>query len=225
MEWFHNLYELLNGLDHFLGNILDAYGMWVYPLLFAIIFAETGFIVTPFLPGDSLLFAIGLLARKPENDLNVWVLFVALSAAAILGNTVNYHIAKFIGVKVFEKPSCAKYHRHIDRAHELFDKYGGWALIIARFIPFARALAPFVAGISQMSYFVFQVYNVIGAVLWVGLLVFMGYFVGRSEVAQNHTVFALLVLTLVTVVFVGVKMLVARVRNREKTGTLLGTQK
>ncbi|MGO8703688.1 MAG: DedA family protein [Candidatus Brocadiia bacterium] len=183
-------------LDKHLPAFVDAHGAWVYGLMFVIIFAETGLVVTPFLPGDSLLFLAGFVAVG-SAVVNPVLLILILSAAAILGDTVNYSAGHFIGPKVFKKPKSLLFNpEHLNRAHRFYEKYGGETIIIARFMPIIRTFAPFVAGIGRMSYARFISYNVIGGAGWVTLLVLAGYSIGRLQIVRDH----LSVVTMVIIV-------------------------
>jgi membrane-associated protein len=183
------------------------YGVWVYAILFAIVFAETGLVVTPFLPGDSLLFAAGALAAAKPEALNVWFVLLLLISAAILGDAVNYAVGKWIGPRVFSKeidpnriPTWKDRllnRKHLDRAHEFYEKYGGKAVVIGRFVPIVRTFVPFVAGAGAMTYSKFAFYNVAGAILWVGLCVGAGHLFGNFEIVKKN--FSLVVLGIIIV--------------------------
>lgn len=178
MEFVAQLIDIVLHLDAHLYSLVTQYGVWVYGILFMIIFSETGFVVTPFLPGDSLLFAAGAIAAGGSLDV-LW-LFLLLSLAGILGNTVNYAIGNLLGPKVFSKERSLLLNRkYLDQAHVFYEKYGGKAIVISRFIPVIRTFAPFVAGIGSMHYGRFQFYNIGGAILWVGSLVYAGYLFGN----------------------------------------------
>jgi membrane-associated protein len=195
MEIISNLIDLFLHLDKHLNEIIQTYGVWTYVLLFAIIFMETGLVVTPFLPGDSLLFAAGTFAGM--GSLNVWILFISLSAAAIIGDTVNYWIGHYIGPRAFSGNIRFLKKEHLERTHEFYEKHGGKTIILARFIPIIRTFAPFVAGIGAMSYGHFISYNVIGGILWVGIFTFFGYFFGNLPFVQEH--FSLVVIAIILI--------------------------
>jgi membrane-associated protein len=181
---------------------VDAHGAWVYGLMFVIIFAETGLVVTPFLPGDSLLFLAGFVAVG-STVVNPALLILILAAAAILGDTVNYSAGHFIGPKVFKRPKSLLFNpEHLQRAHRFYEKYGGETIIIARFMPIIRTFAPFVAGIGRMSYARFISYNVIGGAGWVTLLVLAGYSIGRLQIVRDH-------LSVVTMVIIALSVMPA----------------
>ncbi|MGL5017459.1 MAG: DedA family protein [Luteolibacter sp.] len=180
--------------DH-LETFINAHGTLIYGLLFLIIFCETGLVITPFLPGDSLLFAIGALAAKQGSSLNIWVAGVILLVAAILGDTVNYWIGRKSGDWMMRKfPKIVK-RSHIEKTNEFFVRYGGKTIIIARFVPIVRTFAPFVAGSGEMEYRRFTFFNVIGAILWVGLLLPCGWFFGNIPIVQKN--FELVVLGII----------------------------
>ena len=180
-------WDLLVHLDRHLAVLLQQHGAWVYLLLFAIIFCETGLVVTPFLPGDSLLFIAGALAAG--GGIDVHLLALLLVAAAVLGNTVNYSIGRFIGPKVFHWEESRFFNRRaLDRAHAFYEKHGGKTIVITRFVPILRTFAPFVAGIARMTYLNFTAYNLAGALAWVLSLLYAGYWFGNVPfVKQNLT--------------------------------------
>lgn len=192
------LFDVFFHLDKHLSTIITAYGALTYGLLFFIIFCETGFVVTPFLPGDSLLFAAGVFASK--GDLSVIFLIILLSIAAVLGDTVNYWIGNIVGPRVFRKENVRFLNKkHLDRTHEFFEKYGPETIIIARFVPIVRTFAPFVAGIGSMSYSRFFTYNVFGGLLWVNLLTLGGFFFANVPVVKNHFSFVVVAIIIVSV--------------------------
>ncbi len=180
-------WDLLVHLDSHLATLLQQHGSWIYPLLFAIIFCETGLVVTPFLPGDSLLFVAGALGAT--GGLDVHLLALLLVSAAVLGNTVNYSIGYFLGPKVFQWEQSRFFNRKaLARAHAFYEKHGGKTIIITRFVPILRTFAPFVAGIARMTYLRFTAYNLAGALAWVLLLLYAGYWFGNVPfVSQNLT--------------------------------------
>jgi membrane-associated protein len=181
-------------LEWFIQN----YNIWIYALLFAIIFCETGLIVTPFLPGDSLLFAVGALAGK--GLIQVEIVTPLLLVAAILGDAVNYSIGKWMGPRVFHYESNRFFNKaHLMKAHEFYEKYGGRAIILARFVPIVRTFAPFVAGVGSMTYTKFSLYNVSGAILWVGLFIGGGYYFGGLEIVQKNMKLVILGIIIVSV--------------------------
>lgn len=181
MEFF----DFILHIDEYLANIIALLGTWTYVFLFAIIFAETGIVITPFLPGDSLLFAVGALAGG--GFLNIWGAYIVMLVAAILGDTANYWIGHHIGPKVFSKENSRLFNRaYLEKTREFYEKHGGKTIILARFLPIIRTFAPFVAGIGKMHYSTFLFYNVAGAFLWVTSFVFAGYFLGGLPFIKAH---------------------------------------
>ncbi len=195
MEIFPEALDLFLHLDEHLRSIISAYGIWTYLLLFVVIFLETGVVVTPFLPGDSLLFATGALAVG--GALDIGLLFVLLAAAAIIGDTVNYQIGQFIGPRIFRTKSKFLKKEYLERTHEFYEKHGGKTIIIARFIPIIRTFAPFVAGVGSMTYLRFLGYNVFGAILWVGIFLFGGYLFGNLPLVKSN--FTLVIMAIIAV--------------------------
>jgi len=193
--------QFIMHIDESIGWMLQNYGAWVYLVLFLIVFCETGFIVTPFLPGDSLLFACGAFAAS--GSMSILTVFTIFVAAAILGDTVNFQIGRFIGPKIYNKKRLRLIKReHLDKTHQFYEKHGGKTIILARFIPIIRTFAPFVAGIGNMSYFKFIAYNIIGGFLWVTICVFSGYFFGNLPWVKQH--FELVVLGIIFISIVPV---------------------
>lgn len=180
-------------LDRHLTELVTQYGTWTYGILFAIVFAETGLVVLPLLPGDSLLFAAGALSAL--GALDPWFLSGLLIAAAILGDTVNYHVGKWIGPRAFSGEIRWLRKDYLDRTHAFFERHGGKTIILARFVPIVRTFAPFVAGVGTMTYRNFIVYNVVGAVAWVGLFVPLGYFFGNIPAVKRN--FSLVILGII----------------------------
>jgi membrane-associated protein len=193
MEFIKSLLDVVLHLDRHLNEYAAQFGIWLYIILFGIIFAETGLVVTPFLPGDSLLFAVGALAASPGSVLNVHLVVIVLTVAAILGDTVNYWAGKKFGPAVFRSESSRWLNKkHIERTHRFYEKYGGKTVILARFVPIVRTFAPFVAGIGAMSYAKFILYNIIGAILWVTSMTYLGYLFGNIPIVKkNFTLVAL----------------------------------
>ena len=182
-------------LDANLAAIIAAYGVWTYPLLFLIIFAETGLVLAPILPGDSLLFAAGVLAR--QGYLNILLLFLLLSFASILGDTVNYAIGNYLGPKVFREKSRFFKQEYLCRTQEFYEKHGGKTIILARFIPIIRTFAPFVAGVGKMNYVRFLGFNLVGGLLWVTVGLFSGYLFGGLPFVKDH--FSLVIIMVVLI--------------------------
>ena len=196
MDLIKTLIDMVLHLDKHLVALANDCGMWTYFILFVIIFCETGLVVTPFLPGDSLLFAIGALSAS--GGLNIAAICTVLIIAAIIGDTVNYHIGKYIGPKVFHRDDVRFLNKkHLIKTHEFYERHGGKTIIIARFLPIIRTFAPFVAGMGSMSYARFIVYNVVGGVLWVTLLVFAGYFFGNIPIVKKN--FTLVIMAIIVI--------------------------
>lgn len=193
MQILKGLIDFVLHLDKHLSPIIHEYGAWTYLLLFGIVFCETGLVVTPILPGDSLLFAAGAFAAN--GSLSVWALAGSLAAAAILGDTANYWIGHFLGHRLLNSPRRIVKPEHIAYTHEFFEKYGGKTVIIARFVPIVRTFAPFVAGLGSMSYGRFMSYNLVGGAAWVLIGTFAGYWFGNLPFVQKN--FSLVVLVIV----------------------------
>jgi membrane-associated protein len=193
MEFIKSLIDIVLHLDRHLNEFAAQFGSWLYVILFVIIFAETGLVVTPFLPGDSLLFAVGALAASTGSVLNVHLTVVVLIVAAILGDTVNYWAGKKFGPAVFKSESSRWLNKkHLERTHQFYERYGGKTVILARFVPIVRTFAPFVAGIGAMSYAKFIIYNIVGAILWVSSMTYLGYLFGNIPIVKkNFTLVAL----------------------------------
>jgi len=199
MELITYLIDLFLHLDEHLANIISQYGTWTYAILFFVVFMETGFVVTPFLPGDSLLFAAGTFASPVMGEaLNVYLLVGLLVVAAILGDTVNYWIGHYVGERAYDSPWVKK--EYIDRTHAFFEKHGGKTIFLARFVPIIRTFAPFVAGVGKMSYGYFISYNFIGAFVWVPLFTFAGYFFGNMPFVQRNFEFVIVAIILISLI-------------------------
>ena len=189
--------DFLLHIEQMLPTLLENYGLWIYAILFLIIFVETGLVVMPFLPGDSLLFAAGALAVS-TGAMNPWLLGVLLFIAAVLGDTLNYHIGKYIGPRVFEMNSRFINKEHLLKTQAFFDKHGGKTIIFARFVPFARTFAPFVAGAGNMNYKFFLTYNVVGAFAWVASFITLGCLFGNMPIVKDnftHLIFGIIILS------------------------------
>ncbi len=204
------LIDFILHIDQHLTEFISAYGYWVYAILFLIIFVETGVVVMPFLPGDSLLFAAGMLAAQP-NELNILIVIILLLIAAISGDSLNYSIGRNFGmrvtkVKIFGKQFVQQ--EHIDKTHAFYEKYGSKTIVIARFVPIVRTLAPFVAGIGRMKYGTFITYNILGALLWVVGITLVGYFLGNIPIVKDNfskVVIAIIILSILPIIFEFIK--------------------
>jgi membrane-associated protein len=213
VEWIAYVVDLFLHLDRHLGEVIRDYGTWTYLILWVIIFCETGLVVTPFLPGDSLLFAAGAFAEK--GSLDPHALFLLLSVAAILGDTVNYWLGAWVGPQAFSGEIRFLKKEYLDRTHRFYEKYGGKTIILARFVPIVRTFAPFVAGVGAMNYGRFIVYNVVSGVVWVALFVYGGYFFGTRPFVQRNFSLVIVAIVLISVM----PMLVEYLRSRRASAT------
>ncbi len=213
MDIIHTFVDFFLHLDTHLLEIISTYGVWTNALLFFIIFMETGFVVTPFLPGDSILFAAGTFAAL--GSLNIWVLFVLLFVAAITGDTVNYWIGDKIGRKAFNKNYRFLNKEHLIKTEKFYEKHGGKTIIIARFMPIIRTFAPFVAGVGTMEYSKFIMFNVIGGLLWVSLFLFGGYFFGNIPIVRDNFETVIIAIILISVV----PMIIEYFKNKKVSKT------
>jgi membrane-associated protein len=208
--------DIVLHLDRYLGAIIQQYGVWTYSILFVVIFVETGLVVMPFLPGDSLLFAAGTFAAL--GALDVRLLIVLLAGAAVLGDTVNYWIGHKIGQKAFSKEDARFFKKeYLDRTHAFYERHGGKTIIIARFVPIIRTFAPFVAGIGKMTYGRFLSFNVFGGAGWVALLVGAGYFFGTIPFVKKNFSVAILAIIVISTLPIAVEFL--RNRGQKRAGT------
>jgi membrane-associated protein len=194
-------------IDSYLSDIITRYGAWTYGLLFFVIFMETGFVVTPFLPGDSLIFAASTFAAR--GALNPWMIFILMSIAAVAGDTTNYWIGHAVGAKAYTGEVKWIKQEYLERTHAFFEKHGGIAIFLARFVPIIRTFAPFVSGVSEMSYGYFITWNMIGGISWVALFTLLGYFFGNIPFVQKNfelVIIAIVLISLVPAVSEGLKM-------------------
>jgi membrane-associated protein len=197
MDWIAKFVNIVLHLNLYLGQVADSYGVWIYAILFLIIFCETGLVVTPFLPGDALLFTVGTLTAQ-NGPLNLVIILILLTVAGILGHTTNYWIGNSIGQKLFSNPRSRIFNRkHLEQTHAFFERHGAKTIMLSRFIPLIRTFAPFVAGMGSMSYRKFFAYNVIGAVVWVFGIVLLGHFFGNIPYVQKN--FSLVILAIVVI--------------------------
>lgn len=216
VDLIKKLFDIAIHLDRYVVDIINQYGLWTYLILFAVIFSETGFVVTPFFPGDSLLFAVGALAAI--GNLNIWGLFLLLTLAAFLGNITNYWIGSKVGPGVFKKEKSRFFNKeYLDKTHRFYEKYGSLTIIVARFMPFIRTFAPFVAGIGRMTYTRFLVYSLAGSILWVSLFLFGGYFFGNIPVIKNNFSLVIVAIILISVGPAAVGLL--KKKGKKKTGS------
>jgi membrane-associated protein len=198
LEFFTFLIDFLLHIDKHLEEIIRDYQNWTYAILFLIIFAETGFVVTPFLPGDSLLFAMGALIAGGNTGLNIWVMLILLIIAAIAGNSLNYKLGSFFGVKVFKESNKILKLEYYNQSHIFFEKHGGKAIIFSRFLPIFRTIAPFVAGVAKMPFGRFTLFNIIGGVAWIASLLLAGFLLGQIPVVKNNFDIVIVVIAVVT---------------------------
>lgn len=200
-----SFFDLFLHIDQHLMNFIASYGTWTYLILFAVIFCETGLVLTPFLPGDSLLFSLGAFSALPNNPMQISVLLFLLIIACILGNQVNYSIGRWVGPKIFKKEHVRFFNKqHLNRAHQFYQKNGGKAVVMGRFLPIIRTFVPFVAGISSMSYTRFSFYNIASGFLWVGSLLAAGYFLGSIPFVSQHfslAIYGIIIVSLIPSLF------------------------
>jgi len=211
------LIDLFLHLDKHLSTIIQSYGTWTYALLFLVIFMETGFVITPFLPGDSLLFAAGTFASPAlGSPLSIWVIWALLWLAAVGGDTVNYWIGHAIGPRAFSGDIRFLKKQYLDRTHAFYERHGGKTIILARFVPIIRTFAPFVAGVGEMSYGKFISYNIIGGTLWVTLFTWGGYFFGTLPFVQKNFSLVVLAIIVISVMPAVVEVIKERQRSKEE---------
>lgn len=204
-------------IDRYMVEIVRDYHTWTYAILFLIIFCETGLVVTPFLPGDSLLFVAGAIAAQPDMPLNVHILALVVFAAAVLGDSCNYEIGRFLGAKLFHNPNSKIFkQQYLDKTHEFYKKYGGKTIIIARFVPIVRTFAPFVAGMGKMHYYYFIAFNIIGGALWVALFCYVGYFFGDLPFVQQNLKVLIVAIIFVSLLPAIIEVLRAKMKNNNK---------
>lgn len=206
-------------MDKYLPSLVQAFGIWTYLILFLVIFIETGLVITPFLPGDSLLFAAGAIAAVTGGGLNVVTLFVLMAAAAILGDTVNYWIGHYIGPRAFSGNNRFLKKEYLDRTQAFYEKHGGKTILLARFVPIVRTFAPFVAGVGKMRYSYFISYNVFGGIFWTALFIFGGYFVGNLEFIKNNFSLVVILIILISVMPAVIEVVKARLNSSKPAAT------
>jgi membrane-associated protein len=211
MELLTQFIDIVLHLDKYLALLVQQYGLWIYAILFIIIFSETGFVVTPFLPGDSLLFVAGALAALGEGGMDIFVLIGVLLVAAVLGNTLNYHIGRYLGPKVFQWENSRFFNKDaLVKTHAFYEKHGGKTLVISRFLPLFRTFAPFVAGIGSMSYAKFQFFNLAGALAWILSLCLGGYWLGNLPWVKANLSIIIVGIILISLLPVGIGYLKSR---------------
>lgn len=216
MDFISTLFDIFLHIDEYLGEIVRNFGVWTYVILFLVIFAETGLVVTPFLPGDSLLFAAGAIAALVPDTLNIAVLIVVLIAAAVLGDTVNYWIGHWVGPKAFSGKVRFLKKEHLDRTNAFYEKHGGKTIILARFVPIVRTFAPFVAGIGAMNYSKFIAYNVVGGVAWVLIFTLLGYFFGNVPFVQQNFEYVIIAIVAISVLPAVWEFIAEKMRSRNE---------
>ncbi len=197
LDWFVHLFQIFLHIDKYLGSVISEYGFWTYLILFIVIYCETGLVVTPFLPGDSLLFAAGSFAAI--GALNPFILYIIILTATILGDNSNYWIGYYVGPRVFTEKVRFLKREYLEKTHKFYEKYGVKTVIIARFVPIVRTFAPFVAGIGKMAYRKFLPFDMAGAFLWVTIFVFAGYFFGQLSFVKNNFSYVVLVIILISI--------------------------
>ena len=215
MEYIQFVIDFILHIDQHMIELVQDYHLWTYAILFLIIFCETGLVVTPFLPGDSLLFVAGAITAQPDMPLEIGYLVLIVFAAAVLGDSCNYMIGHFFGKKLFSNPNSRIFKQSsLDKTHEYFRKYGGKTIILARFSPIVRTFAPFVAGMGKMNYYYFMVYNITGAALWVGIFCFAGYFFGDLPFVQQNLKLLLLAIIVISVLPAVVEVVRAKLKGK-----------
>ena len=216
MDVLHQLVSIFLHLDRHLGDVIRQYGVWTHLLLFAIVFCETGLVVTPFLPGDSLLFAAGTFASPAlaveggNPPLNIWLLWLLMAIAAVAGDTANYWIGHAVGAKAYTGEVKWIKKEYMERTHGFFEKHGGKTIFLARFVPIIRTFAPFVAGVSKMSYGYFITWNLIGGITWVAIFTLAGYFFGNIKFVQDNFELVIVAILVISVIPIGVEWVKAR---------------
>jgi len=223
MEMILKFFDMLLHLDKYIDLLIRDYGMWTYLIFFIIVFCETGLVVTPFLPGDSLLFVAGTFAAL--GSLNLMWLLVILSAAAILGDTINYWIGNYIGPKVFQMQNSRVFRKeYLDRTHQFYEKYGPITIVIGRFIPIIRTFAPFLAGVGSMTYGKFLIYNVVGGILWIASFTLGGYFFGNLPFVKKNFTLVIVAIIVISVMPTVIEYLRQRRQAKAKRAGLIPSE-
>jgi membrane-associated protein len=213
MEYIQFLIDFILHIDVHLAELVAQYGTWIYVILFVIIFCETGLVITPFLPGDSLLFVAGALASLETNDVNVHIIVISLIIAAIIGDGSNYFIGKFFGKQLFKNPDSKIFKQsYLDKTHAFYEKHGGKTIILARFVPIIRTFAPFVAGMGKMQYSYFVAYNIIGGIAWVCIFTYAGYLFGGLEFVQKNLKILIVAIIIISIL----PAIIEIIRNKQK---------
>ncbi len=220
LEILDLLIKLLTDTKDTLVMIIQSYSTWTYLILFLIIFAETGFVVTPFLPGDSMLFAVGALIAGGDTGLNIWFMCFILSVAAILGNTLNYRLGRYFGIKVFKEDNKILKLKYYHQSHEYFEKHGSKAIVFSRFLPIFRTVAPFVAGAAKMSFGKFTFYNIIGGIVWIFSLSFAGFLLGKIPFVEKNFEVIIVVIAVGTFAPVVIAAVKSLLKKKEPTNNL-----
>ena len=215
MEFIKFIIDFVLHIDDHLVELSSQYGLWIYAILFIIVFCETGLVVTPLLPGDSLLFATGTIVALPESGLNIYLMGVVIIIAAILGDTTNYHIGKYFGKAVFSKPTRFIKKEYLYKTQAFYEKHGGKTIIYARFVPIVRTFAPFVAGIGVMNYGRFIMFNIVGGILWVILLLGAGYLFGNIPFIRENFSMVILVIIIISLIPVFLEFFKAKFSSRK----------
>jgi membrane-associated protein len=216
MDIINWLIEFLLHLDVHLAELIAQYGLWIYAILFLIIFCETGLVVTPFLPGDSLLFVAGTLAAIGANHINVHLMILLLISAAILGDTCNYLIGKFFGEKLFNNPNSKIFKQnYLEKTHNFYEKHGGKTIFFARFVPIIRTFTPFVAGMGKMTYARFISYCLVAGVVWVCLFMYAGYFFGELDFVKNNLSVLIIAIILISLLPAVIEILIQRAKSKK----------
>jgi membrane-associated protein len=214
---WHGIIEFLTHTEVVLDAWVNNYGLWVYLFLFIVIFIETGVVVMPFLPGDSLLFLAGTIAHRPDNLLSVITLLIILAVAAVVGDACNYYIGRFFGKKLFRNPNSKIFkQKYLEKTNRFYEKHGGKTIILARFVPIVRTFAPFVAGMGKMKYVRFFSFNVIGGVVWVTLFLLLGYFVGGLKFIQENIKFVCIGIIIISLLPMVYELIKSRMNTAKK---------
>lgn len=214
MDFIQFIIDFILHIDRHLIELVQDYHLWTYAILFVIIFCETGLVVTPFLPGDSLLFVAGAITAQPDMPLQIGYLVLVIFIAAVLGDSCNYMIGHFFGKRLFSNPDSKIFKQsYLEKTHSFFRKYGGKTIILARFVPIVRTFAPFVAGMGKMNYYYFMLYNLTGAALWVGIFCFAGYFFGDLPFVQDNLKLLLLAIIVISLLPAAIEVLRAKMKK------------